>query len=325
MTSAGRPTDSFSQDHRPVLRATGRVVPLPDTSATDGRIVLAPAKAAWLAAHGLGGLAAILFFPQWSALAVFVLLTGGTICAGHSVGMHRLLIHRSFRAPRPVEYLLVWLGVLVGMAGPFGMVRAHDMRDWHQRQAVCPPHPSHDAGFWRDAWWQLCCEFRLTHPPRLNYGPELENSGFYRIVERSWMAQQLIVAVPLYLLGGWAFVLWGVCLRVFVSLVGHWAVGHYAHRRGEQIWPAPQMSVQGYNLKGLGLITFGENWHANHHAFPDSARLGLGPGQFDPGFVFVRLLERLGLARDIKLPEDEALAMTPPSPAPSAVAMQRSG
>ena len=35
--------------------------------------------------------------------------------------------------------------VTPGMAGPFGMIRAHDMRDWHQRQTVCPPHPSHGA------------------------------------------------------------------------------------------------------------------------------------------------------------------------------------
>ncbi len=52
--------------------------------------------------------------------------------------MHRLLIHRSFTTPRWLEYLLVYLGVLVGMAGPFGMIRAHDMRDWHQRQVLCP-------------------------------------------------------------------------------------------------------------------------------------------------------------------------------------------
>ena len=43
--------------------------------------------------------------------AAFLFLTVVTICAGHSVGMHRLLIHRSFKAARPLEYLLVWLGV----------------------------------------------------------------------------------------------------------------------------------------------------------------------------------------------------------------------
>ncbi len=268
----------------------------------DGRITWMPVKTFWLLGHGLAGLAGVVLFPSVGAAAVFVVLTGVTICAGHSVGMHRLLIHRSFSTFRPVEYLLVWLGVLVGMAGPFGMIRAHDMRDWHQRQENCPPHPSHGAGFWRDAWWQLCCEFRLNRPPQLVIEPSVADSRFCRAVERSWMAQQLVLAVPLYLLGGWAWVLWGCSLRVFVSLVGHWAVGHYAHRRGYQSWLAPDMSVQGYNLPGLGLLTFGENWHGNHHAFPYSARLGVSQGQSDPGYLLIRVLRGLGLAWDVKLP-----------------------
>ncbi len=47
----------------------------------------------------------------------------------------------------------------------------------------------------------------------------------------------------------------------------------------------------------------GEAWHNNHHAFPGSARIGLYPGQSDWGYVFIRLLERLELARNVVLPE----------------------
>lgn len=42
---------------------------------------------------------------------------------------------------------------------------------------------------------------------------------------------------------------------------------------------------------------------SNHHAFPGSAKLGLYPGQADWGFLFIRLLERLGLAWDVRTPE----------------------
>jgi stearoyl-CoA desaturase (delta-9 desaturase) len=47
----------------------------------------------------------------------------------------------------------------------------------------------------------------------------------------------------------------------------------------------------------------GESWHNNHHAFPASARHGLFPGQFDPGFRFIQVLEMLGLASDIQTPK----------------------
>jgi stearoyl-CoA desaturase (delta-9 desaturase) len=47
----------------------------------------------------------------------------------------------------------------------------------------------------------------------------------------------------------------------------------------------------------------GESWHNNHHAFPASARHGLYPGQLDIGFLFMRLLERVGLASHVQTPQ----------------------
>ncbi len=288
------------------LIATERVFPDAGTSAVQGEIRVRVGKTLWLALHGVAGFVGMVVFPQLDALLVFLALTAVTVCAGHSVGMHRLLIHRSFATPRFVEYVLVWLGVLVGMAGPFGMIRAHDMRDWHQRQTICPPHPSHDAGFWRDAWWQLCCDYHLAVPPRFVVEPQVAQDPVYLWMERTWMLQQLPVAAVLYGLGGWAWVLWGCSLRIFVSLVGHWMVGHFAHKTGTQGWRVDGLPVQGYNLRGLGLITFGENWHGNHHAFPYSARLGVERGQRDPGYGFIRVLVWLGLAWDVQLPGAQA-------------------
>ncbi len=228
-----------------MLMATERVLPDAMTSATEGRIVWAPAKSLWFFAHAALGLLGIVLYPQRDAFAVFLILTAVTICAGHSVGMHRLLIHRSFDAPLRLERMLVWLGTLVGMAGPFGMIRAHDMRDWHQRQTVCPPHPSHGAGFWRDAWRQMHCEFRLDHPPEFRIEPRVADDRFHSLVERTWMAQQLPLAALHWVFGGWAYVLWGVSLRIAVSLSGHWVIGHYAHRAGHQGWRVDGLPVQG--------------------------------------------------------------------------------
>ena len=113
----------------------------------SGRIVWDPVKSLWL--FLMLGLA-VVFGPMtlgWGSFSVFLITSAVTLMAGHSVGMHRLLIHHAFAAPLWLERLLIWLGTLVGMAGPYGMIRAHDIRDWHQRQSICPPHPSHGAGF----------------------------------------------------------------------------------------------------------------------------------------------------------------------------------
>ena len=62
--------------------------------------------------------------------------------------------------------------------------------------------------------------------------------------------------------------------------------------------------IQGYNIPFAAILTMGESWHNNHHAFPGSAKLGLKPGQIDLGWLVLRLLEKIGLVWKLKLPED---------------------
>ena len=117
------------------------------------------------------------------------------------------------------------------------------------------------------------------------------------------MAQQIPIAVVLFAMGGWGFVVWGVCARVTASVVGHWFVGHLAHRYGPQTWLVDGAGVQAHDVPWAAIPTMGEAWHNNHHAFPGSARIGLYPGQADWGFRLIQLFERLGLAWDVRTPE----------------------
>ena len=87
---------------------------------------------------------------------------------------------------------------------------------------------------------------------------------------------------------------------------GHWLVGHLAHRTGPQSWHVRGAGVQAHDVPWAGLITMGEAWHNNHHAYPGSAKIGLKPGQSDWGYRFILGLERLGLAWDVCLPQDMA-------------------
>ena len=88
-----------------------------------------------------------------------------TLCLGHSLGMHRLLIHRSYECPKLLEYVFVYCGVLVGLAGPRGMMKTHSTRDWAQRQTQCHDYFSHQQAFLVDGFWQIFCELRLANPP----------------------------------------------------------------------------------------------------------------------------------------------------------------
>ncbi|MDC8758387.1 acyl-CoA desaturase [Janthinobacterium fluminis] len=278
--------------------------------ATDGDSVLigsvryAPALSLWFS--GMTGAALIggaLTF-SWPALLLFLASTATVLLLGHSLGSHRKLIHDSFQCPGWLEYLLVYLGVLVGLAGPLGLLRQHELRDYAQRLRHCHAYLRHGSGFWRDAWWQLHCTLRLAEPPAIHIEAAIAQDRFYRFLERTWMAQQLPWALLFFLWGGWGFVFWGVCARVSAGVLGHWLIGYFAHNHGAMHFRVDGAAVQGRNIRFASLITMGECWHNNHHAFPGSAKLGLFPGEWDPGWWVLLMLRRIGLASALRLPAD---------------------
>ena len=275
---------------------------LDEADAGSGRLVWDAPRSIWNMAMLLGAISLGPLYFSWSGVAVFLLLSAVTLCVGHSVGFHRRLIHNSFQCPKWLERTMIYFGVLVGMGGPLWTIGLHDIRDWAQRQANCHWFLRHGKSALADGYYYLNFRMIFDKPPRFNAGSGVSDDPFYSFLQRSWMLHQLPLALLLYWLGGWSWVVWGVIVRVAVCFTMHWYIAHVAHRRGQQDWFVEDAAVQGYNIAWLAIPTMGESWHCNHHAFPASARHGLYPGQADPGYRFVQLLEWLGLAWNIQLP-----------------------
>jgi len=274
-----------------------------ETNAFEAKVIWSPSKSIWVMMMYLFGIYGVLFLSSIENFLVFLISSAITLCLGHSLGMHRRLIHQSYECPKWLEYLFVHFGVIVGLAGPFGMVRTHDTRDWAQRQPQCHPYFSHQSSFLKDGFWQIHCDIVLKHPPIFKEESILDTQ-FYHFMEKTWMLQQLPLALILYLIGGVEWVIWGTCLRVAISVTGHWLIGYFAHNSGHRSWHVNGAGVQGYNIKFCGLITMGECWHNNHHAFPGSAKLGLEKGQSDPGWWVLIILSKIGLVKNLKLVAD---------------------
>jgi stearoyl-CoA desaturase (delta-9 desaturase) len=279
------------------------IVETPGADAVQGRVRWDPVMSLWNGGMLLAALGLAPFFTTPAAIVTGIGLTGAMLLLGHSVGFHRLLIHGSFRTHPALRGFLIWCGTVAGMSGPIGIVKAHDLRDWGQRQSDCHDYLANRRPLLVDAIWLMHCRLELNHPPRFDVSA-LEASPFLRWLERTWMLQQLPVAGVLFWVGGWPFVVWGVFVRVALTVHGHFLVGHLAHRRGPQHWQVAEAGVQAHDVPWAGLLTMGEAWHNNHHAYPGSARIGLHPGQSDWGYAFIRLLERMGLAWDVCLPAD---------------------
>ncbi|MEO8020266.1 acyl-CoA desaturase [Polaromonas sp.] len=262
----------------------------------------------------IGALVLGSMYFSWSAVAVFLALTAVTLCTGHSVGFHRRLVHRSFKCPKWLERTLVWSGAIVGMGGPLWTIRTHDTRDWAQRQPQCHDFLAHRHGLLKDGWWNLHCRLIFDNPPGFDPGPGIGDDPFYRFLERTWMLHQIPIGLALYLVGGMPWVAWGVFVRVASCTTMHWFISYFAHTHGPQSWLVDNAGVQAHDVPIAAIPTMGESWHNNHHAFPASARHGLYPGQADPGYRFIQLLEVLGLAWDVQTP-----ANLPPRPGITAV------
>jgi stearoyl-CoA desaturase (delta-9 desaturase) len=100
--------------------------------------------------------------------------------------------------------------------------------------------------------------------------------------------------------------LWGGVVRMFVVEQSMSAINSINHSLGSR--PFLTRGDNSRNVAIMALLAWGEGWHNNHHAFPYSAAFGLRRFEFDPGFIFIRLLAAAGLAWDVKLPSEEKIA-----------------
>ena len=275
----------------------------PNTDPIAGTVVWDPLRSIW---NGTVLLAAVVLAPiyfSWTALALFLVLSAITLCTGHSVGYHRRLVHRSFKCSKWLERLLVWMGAAVGMGGPLWTIRTHDTRDWAQRQPNCLDFLAHRHNMLKDGWWNLHCRLVFDNPPGFDPGLGIADDWFYKFLERTWMWHQVIIGVIVFAVGGLSWLVWGVFVRVAACTTMHWFISYFAHTRGPQSWTVDGAGVQAHDVPIAAIPTMGESWHNNHHAFPASARHGLYPGQADPGFRFIQILEFFGLAWDVQVPE----------------------
>jgi fatty-acid desaturase len=109
--------------------------------------------------------------------------------------------------------------------------------------------------------------------------------------------------VLLLLLGGWPAVMWGIFLRTAIGLHFTWLVNSATHMWGSQRFRTGDDSKNSF---WVAILTFGEGWHNNHHAQPQSARHGLTWYEIDLNWYGISALRMLGLARDIRTPRREA-------------------
>jgi sn-1 stearoyl-lipid 9-desaturase len=256
----------------------------------------------FLALFHVGAIAALFMF-SWKALAVALGLWWVAESLGIGIGYHRLLTHRGYKTPKWVEYLLTICATLALQGGPLGWVATHRLH--HQNSdKEGDPHSPRDGGFWAHMGWIITGDaIHNKSTELLPYVPELRKDRFHIWISKWHWIPLAISAAILFSAGGWRFVLWGLCLRTVVGLHATYLVNSAAH-----IWGSRRFltSDQSRNSFWVAILSFGEGWHNNHHAFPQSARHGLAWYEFDLNWYGIRAMKGLGLVWDVKVPDQLA-------------------
>lgn len=243
-------------------------------------------------------------FPSnfsWGAIGVAFILYWITAGWGITLGFHRLATHRSFDTPKLVEYFFIFCGALACQGGPIDWVGLH--RIHHKYSDTEPdPHDSNRGFWWSHLGWMLIQNPANNDIPR--YTKDIADDPFYQFCQKFFIPLQGVLGIILYLWGGWSFVIWGIFVRLVVVFHCTWFVNSATHKFG---YKSHESNDNSKNCWWVALLTFGEGWHNNHHAFQYSARHGLQWWEFDTTWLTIKLLEILGLAKNLKLPPVQML------------------
>ncbi len=250
----------------------------------------------------VGALAAFFTF-SWKALGVCIFLWWLSGCIGITLGYHRYFTHRSYATPKIVEYLLAICGCLAGEAGPIAWVAAHRYHHTYS-DTERDPHSPLKGFWWAHMTWLFGREkFLAEFDSYKRYTPDMAKDRFLVFLDKYHMLPVLTLAAILYAMGGWPYIVWGMFVRSVFVYHSTWLVNSASHVWGYRNF---ETTDQSRNNWWVALLSFGEGWHNNHHAFQRSARHGMKWWELDLTYLTIQIMWIFGLAWHIHLPVEPA-------------------
>jgi stearoyl-CoA desaturase (delta-9 desaturase) len=220
---------------------------------------------------------------------------------GITIGYHRLLAHRSFCAPKAVEYFWVLCGFLAFEGSPIWWATIHRAHHRHVDTALDPHSPR--QGLYHAQFGWLTSETYASHVDPKTQSKDLIDDPIYAFLEQGgrWNRSHtlqitiniLLRLVILYFFG-WvaalASLLAGLAVMQIPLMLN---VLCHIPKLGYKTYARHDDSV---NVWWVALLAMGEGWHNNHHAFPGSAKTGVKPWEFDFSWIMICLMKKLNLA-----------------------------
>ena len=244
------------------------------------------------------------WFFSWSALGVAIALHWFCGSVGICLGYHRLLSHRSFQVPKWLERAIATVGVLAIQGGPTFWVAGHRQHHAFTEHTEKDPYSAKKGLWWSHIGWMF--DLKPEVFDRKIYAknaPDIARDPYYAFLDKYFLLFQVPLALVLYALGGWSFVVYGIFVRAVTLWHCTWLINSACHMYGYRHFDSDDNAR---NLWWAALLTYGEGWHNNHHSFPKMAKAGLTRWEIDPTWWLIKGLKKVGLASRVVMPPAKA-------------------
>ena len=231
-----------------------------------------------------------------------------------TIGFHRYFTHKGFEARASVKATLAILGCMT-MQGPLTQwVTDHRKHHAVSDQEGDPhsPHAGHPEGVLgavrgfvhAHVGWLFS---NLGMEQGREYGKDLYDNTLVRRIDRMYLLWVILTLGLPFLLGyviggsvaaGLEGLVWGGLIRIFAYQHATFSVNSICHMFGSQGYRSRD---EARNNRLVAALVFGEGWHNNHHAYPQSARHGMAWYEFDPSWLLLKALRAAGIAKSVQV------------------------
>jgi stearoyl-CoA desaturase (delta-9 desaturase) len=216
-------------------------------------------------------------------------------------GYHRYFSHRAYETSRAFQFVLAVLAQSTSQKSVLWWAANH--RDHHlHSDTELDVHSPRQMGFlYSHVGWIFSRGQETMNVNRI--------ADFAKFPELMWLHryEQLpafVLAVLCFAVAGWPGLIVGFFWSTVAVYHGTFCINSLAHLVGKRRYVTGDDSRNNWLL---AIITMGEGWHNNHHAYQSSARQGFRWWEYDPTFYLLTLLQRVGLVWNLKLPTAEVM------------------
>jgi len=225
-----------------------------------------------------------LYYASLSNFFIIFIVYFITGCFGMTMTYHRLLTHKSWKAPKWFEYFGTFVGTIGLQGSSLAWTCAHRLHH-AKTDKIGDPHSPLILGFWKAHFLSMYSPIQIINSPVIK-------SKFHIFMHRYYLHINLFYGLCLLFIGGIYWVLHFWLVPAFVLWHAGNIINTFCHSRwfGTRPYLTSDNSV---NNTFMGILMWGEGWHNNHHKNQKRPNLGEKWYQIDIGFMFIKLINKL--------------------------------